>query len=56
VVTCLNAAARTRQAERAVQGEVVSVGQVLHGTTSAPHISTQRVARFDDHCTSHLWI
>jgi len=54
VVTCLHAAARTLRAERAVQGEVLSVWQVLHGTPSAPHISAQRVARFDDHCTSNL--
>jgi hypothetical protein len=51
VATCLHAAARTRRAARAVQGDVVSVWQVLHGTPSAPPISAQRVARFDDHCT-----
>jgi len=49
--TCLHAAARTRRAARAVQGDVVSVWQVLHGTPSAPPIPAQRVARFDDHCT-----
>jgi len=51
VVTCLNAAARTRRAARAVQGDVVSVWQVLHGTPRAPPNPAQRVARFDDHCT-----
>src|SRR5215510_5275982 len=56
VVTCLHAAARTLRAARAVQGEVLSVWQVLHGTPSAPRISAQRVARFDDHCTSNLFI
>ncbi len=56
VVTCLNAAARTRRAERAVQGDVLSVWQVLHGTPSAPLISAQRVARLDGHCTSNLLI
>src|SRR5438132_2297577 len=35
----------------AVQGDVVSVWQVLHGTPSAPPIPAQRVARFDGHCT-----
>src|SRR5712691_3835840 len=49
--TCLNAAARTLRAARAVQGDVVSVWQVLHGTPSAPPIPAQRVARFDGHCT-----
>jgi len=47
----LHAAARTRRAARAVQGDVVSVWQVLPGTPSAPPIPAQRVARFDDHCT-----
>jgi hypothetical protein len=56
VVTCLNATARTRRAERVVQSDVLSVWQVLHGTPSAPLISAQRVARFDDHCTSNLFI
>src|SRR6266849_4804979 len=56
VVTCLHAAARTRRAARAVQGEVLSVWQVLQGTPSAPRISAQRVALFDDHCTSNLFI
>jgi hypothetical protein len=56
VVTCLNATARTRRAERAVQSDVLSVWQVLHGTPSAPLISAQRVARFDDHCSSNLFI
>src|SRR2546428_10444760 len=51
VATCLNAAARTRRAARAVQGDVLSVWQALHGTPSAPPIPAQRVARFDDHCT-----
>ncbi len=51
VATCLNAAARTRRAARAVKGDVVSVWQGLHGTPSAPPIPAQRVARFDDHCT-----
>ena len=53
VVTCLNAAARTRRAERAVQGDVLSVWQVLHRTPRAPLISAQRVAQFDDHYTSN---
>ena len=56
VVACLNAAARTRRAERAVQGDILSVWQVLHGTPSAPLISAQRGARFDDHCTSNVFI
>jgi hypothetical protein len=56
VVTCLNATARTRRAERAMQSDVLSVWQVLHGTLSVPRISAQRVARFDDHCTSNLFI
>jgi hypothetical protein len=47
----LHAAARTRRAARAVQGDVVSVWQVLPGTPSAPPIPAQRVARCDDHCT-----
>ncbi len=51
VATCLNAAARTLRAERAVQGDALSVWQVLHRTPSAPPIPAQRVARFDDHCT-----
>jgi hypothetical protein len=55
-VTCLNATARTRRAERVVQSDVLSVWQVLHGTPSAPRISAQRVARFGDHCTSNLFI
>src|SRR5712692_7792540 len=38
VATCLHAAARMRRAARAVQGDVVSVWQVLHGTPSAPPI------------------
>ena len=36
VATCLNAVARTRWAARAVQGDVLSVWPVLHGTPSAP--------------------
>jgi hypothetical protein len=56
VVACLNAAARTRRAARAVQGDVLSVWQVLHGTPSAPLISAQRGARFDEHCTSNVFI
>src|SRR6266446_1842152 len=51
VAPSLHAAARTRRAARAVQGDVVSVWQVLPGTPSAPPIPAQRVARFDDHCT-----
>ncbi len=51
VATCLNAAARTLRAARAVKGDILSVWQVLHGTPSAPPIPAQRVARFDDHCT-----
>ena len=51
VATCLHAAARMRRAARAVQGDVVSVWQILHRTPSAPPISAQRVARFDGHCT-----
>src|SRR5712691_6557819 len=51
VATCLNAAAHTRRAARAVQGDVLSVWQVLHGTHSAPQIPAQVLARFDDHCT-----
>jgi len=51
VGTCLNAAARTLRAEGAVQGDVLSVWQVLYRTPSAPPIPAQRVARFDDHCT-----
>jgi hypothetical protein len=56
VVTCLNATARTRRAERAIQSDVLSVWQVLHGTPSVPRISAQRIAQFDDHCTSNLFI
>ena len=56
VVTCRIATARTRRAERTVQGNVLSVWQVLHGTSSAPRIAAHRVARFDDHCTSNLLI
>jgi hypothetical protein len=56
VVTCLNAAARTLRAERAVQGNVLSVWQALHRTPSAPLISAHRVARFDDHFTLNLLI
>jgi hypothetical protein len=37
-------------------GEVLSVWQVLQGTPSAPRISAQRVARFDDRCTHNLFI
>ena len=51
VATCLNATVCTRRAARAVQGDVVSVGQLLERTPSAPPIPAQRVARFDDHCT-----
>ena len=56
VVTRLNAAARTLRAERVVQGDVLFVWQVLHGTPSAPLISVHRVARFDDHFTINLFI
>ena len=56
VAPCLNAATRTRRAARAVQGDVLSVWQVLHRTPSAPSIPAQRVARFDNHCTSNLLI
>ena len=55
-VTWLNAAARLLRAERAVQGDVLSVWQVLHGTLSVPLISAHRVARFDDHFTLNLSI
>jgi len=51
VGTCLNAAARTLRAEGAVQGDILSVWQVLHRTPSAPPSPAQRVARSDDHCT-----
>jgi hypothetical protein len=51
VATCLNATARTLWAARAVQGDVVSVWQILDRTPSAPPIPAQRVARCDDHCT-----
>jgi hypothetical protein len=43
-------------AERAVQGDVLSVWQVLHEVPSAPLISAHRVARFDDHFTINLLI
>jgi hypothetical protein len=56
VATCRIATARTRRAGRTVQGNVLSVWQVLHGTSSAPRIAAQRVARFDDYCTSNLLI
>src|SRR5262249_33334261 len=56
VVTCLSAATRTRRAARAVQGDVVSVWPVLHGTPRGPLISAQRVARFDDHYTGNVFI
>jgi IS1 family transposase len=39
-----------------VQGDVLSVWQVLHGTPRAPLIFAQRVARFDDHYTNNLFI
>src|SRR2546426_614829 len=48
-----DAAAHARRAARAVQGDVVSVWEVLPGTPSAPPIPVQRVARCDDHCTRH---
>ena len=56
MVTCLHAAARPRRAARAVQGEVLSVGQVLHGTLSAPRISAQRSVLFGDHFTRNLHV
>jgi len=56
VVTCLNATARTRRAERAIQSDVLPIWQVLHGAPSVPCISAQRGAQFDDHCTSNLFI
>src|SRR5262245_2119225 len=56
VVTGLYAAVWTRRAERAVQGDVVSVWQVFHGTPTAPLISAQRVAQCDNHCTDNLFI
>ena len=56
VVTCLNAAARMRRATRAVQGNVLSMWQVLQGTPSAPRISAHRVARFSDRYTNNLFI
>jgi hypothetical protein len=46
----LHAAAHTRRAARAVQGDVGSVWQGLPGTPSAPPLLAQRVARFDHHC------
>jgi hypothetical protein len=46
MVICLHTAARTLRAERSVQGDVLSVWQVLHGTPSVPRISAQRVAQF----------
>jgi len=50
VATGLNAAARPRRAAHAVQGDVLSVWQVLQRTPSAPPILARRVARFDDYC------
>ena len=55
-VTSLNATTRARRAARAVQGKGLSVWQLLHGTPSAPRIAAPRVARFDDHYTSNLFI
>ena len=54
VVPFLHAAARTRWAARAVQGEIVSVWQVLDGTPSAPCTAAHRAAHCDDHCASNL--
>jgi len=48
---CLDAAAQTRRAERAVDGGVLSVPQALDVSPSAPPIHAQRVARFDHYCT-----
>jgi hypothetical protein len=56
VITCLNAAARTLRAARAVQGDVLTVWQALYGTPSAPLISAHRVTRFDDHLALNLLI
>jgi hypothetical protein len=43
----LDAAVRVRGAARAVDDGVVYVPQALHGSSSAPPITAQRVARFD---------
>lgn len=56
VVTCLNAAARTLRAGRAVQGDVLSAWQVFHGTPTTPLISAHLVARFDAYFTLNLLI
>jgi hypothetical protein len=47
----LDAAARARRAERAVDGGVLYVPQALHVSPSAPPIHAQRVARFDHYRT-----
>ncbi len=47
VDTCLDATARARWAERAVEGGVVYAPQTLHVSPNAPPMHAQRVARFD---------
>ena len=44
---CRDAAAQAQGAERAVDGDVVSVPQVLDVSPRALRINAQRVARFD---------
>jgi len=56
VVICLHTATHPRRAARAVQGEGLSVWQVLQGTPSAPCLAAHRVARCDDHWTHNLFI
>ena len=47
----LDAAARARRTERAVDGGVVYVPPALHGSLSAPRIHAHQVARFDHYRT-----
>src|SRR6266851_6525919 len=51
VDACRDAPAWARRAERAADGGVVSVPQVLHVSPRAPRINAQRVARFDQYST-----
>ena len=48
---CRDAATQARRAARAVDGDVVSVPQVLDVSPSTPRIHAQRVARFDHYRT-----
>jgi hypothetical protein len=56
VLTCLNAAARTLRAERAVKSDVFSVWHAFHGRPTTPLISAHLVARFDGYFTLNFLI